>query len=99
MLVTGFLWGPQAAFGYNGFFSSLGILPIFILVNILLVKFMWQRHRDEFSWWRHGLLPILGAATFTAALWFSVVPLPRRRSCTSRPSSSPGLLSAWSSWS
>jgi amino acid transporter len=76
MLVTGFLWGPQAAFGYDGFFSSLGILPIFILVNVLLIKFMWQHYRDEFSWWRHGLLPILGAATFTAALWFSVIPLP-----------------------
>ena len=33
-------------------------------------------YRDEFSWWRHGLLPILGAIMFTAALWFSVVPLP-----------------------
>jgi amino acid transporter len=76
MLATGFMWGPQAAFGYNGFFSSLGILPIFILVNILLVTFMWRKYRNEFSWWRHGLLPILGAVTFTAALWFSVVPLP-----------------------
>jgi amino acid transporter len=75
-LATGFLWGPQAAFGYNGFFSSLGILPIFILVNVLLIKFMWQKYRNEFSWWRHGLLPILGAVTFTAALWFSVIPLP-----------------------
>ena len=75
-LGTGLLWGPQAAFGNNGFFSSLGILPIFILVNVLLVKFMWQHYRAEFSWWRHGLLPVLGALTFTAALWFSVVPLP-----------------------
>jgi len=75
-LVTGFLWGPQAAFGYNGFFSSLGILPIFIGVNLLLVSFMWRKYRSEFSWWRHGLLPLTGAAVFVAALWFSVVPLP-----------------------
>jgi amino acid transporter len=75
-LLTGFMWGPQAAFGNNGYFSSLGILPIFIVVNVLLVTFMWSRYRNEFSWWRHGVLPILGALIFTVALYKSVVPLP-----------------------
>lgn len=73
---TGLLWGPQAAFGNDGFFSSLGILPIFIGVNLLLISFMWRKYRSEFSWWRHGLLPLAGAAVFIAALWFSVFPLP-----------------------
>ena len=75
-LVTGLMWGPQAAFGNNGYFSSLGILPIFIVVNILLITFMWQRYRSEFSWWRHGLLPAAGAMVFVVALYKSVVPLP-----------------------
>lgn len=75
-LGTGLLWGPQAAFGNNGFFSSMGVLPIFVVTNLLLVYFMWTKYRTEFSWWRHGLLPVLGAATFTAAFWYSVVPLP-----------------------
>ena len=75
-LVTGFMWGPQAAFGNNGYFSSLGILPIFIVVNILLITFMWTRYRAEFSWWRHGLLPAVGALVFAIALYKSVVPLP-----------------------
>jgi amino acid transporter len=73
---TGLLWGPQAAFGNNGFFSSLGILPIFILTNLLLVKFMRSKYKAEFSMIRHGILPIAGAIIFTLALWFSVVPLP-----------------------
>ncbi len=76
MLVTGLMWGPQAAFGNNGYFSSLGVLPIFIVVNILLITFMWTRYRSEFSWWRHGLLPALGAIVFAVALYKSVVPLP-----------------------
>jgi amino acid transporter len=75
-LVTGLLWGPQAAFGNNGFLSSMGILPIFVVTNLLLIYFMWTKYRGEFSWWRHGLLPVLGAVTFIAAFWFSVVPLP-----------------------
>jgi amino acid transporter len=76
MLVTGYLWGPMGAFGYNGYFSSLGILPIFIVVNILLITFMWTKYRGEFSWWRHGLLPAAGAVVFTIALYKSIVPLP-----------------------
>jgi Amino acid transporters len=75
-MVTGLLWGPQAAFGNDGFLSSMGILPIFVVTNLLLIYFMWTKYRGEFSWWRHGLLPLAGAATFTAAFWFSVVPLP-----------------------
>lgn len=75
-LITGVLWGPQAAFGNNGFLSSMGILPIFVVTNLLLIYFMWTKYRGEFSWWRHGLLPLLGAVTFIAAFWFSVVPLP-----------------------
>lgn len=75
-IATGVMWGPYGAFGNNGFFSSMGILPIFIAVNLLLIAFMWRKYRSEFSWWRHGLLPLLGAATFVAAFWFSVVPLP-----------------------
>jgi amino acid transporter len=87
---TGLLWGPQGAFGNNGFFSSLGILPIFILTNILLIAFMWQRYRTEFSWWRHGLLPAAGALVFTAALWFSAVPLP-----AAPLSYFPAIIAAW----
>ena len=73
---TGLLWGPQAAFGNNGYFSSLGILPIFIVINVMLVSFMWRKYRSEFSWWRHGVLPVAGAIVFTLALWKSVDPLP-----------------------
>ncbi len=75
-IITGLLWTPQAAFGNNGYLSSLGILPIFVVINILLIVFMWRRYRAEFSWWRHGLLPVLGAIVFTLALWKSVDPLP-----------------------
>ena len=43
---------------------------------VLLVSFVWKNYRSEFSWWRHGLLPLAGAVIFTIALYKSVVPLP-----------------------
>ena len=63
-LIAGIGWGPQAAFGNLGYLSSLGILPIFILINVLLVSFVWKNYRSEFSWWRHGVLPVAGAVVF-----------------------------------
>ena len=42
----------------------------------MLITFMWRKYRSEFSWWRHGLLPLAGAVVFVAALLFSVFPLP-----------------------
>ena len=56
-LFFGNLWGPAAAFGDVGYFSSLGILPIYLLTNIALIVFMWRKHRSEFSWVWHRPLP------------------------------------------
>jgi amino acid transporter len=89
-LATGLMWGPFGAFGNDGFFSSMGILPIFIATNLLLIYFMWTKYRNEFSWWRHGLLPVLGTGVFIAAFWFSVVPLPAAPLNTF-----PFLIAAW----
>ncbi len=68
----------------------MGVLPIFVVTNVLLIYFMWNKYRSEFSWWRHGLFPALGALTFTAAFWFSVVPLP-----AAPLSYFPFLIAAW----
>ena len=90
-LVTGFLWGPQAAFGNNGFLSSMGILPIFVVTNVLLIYFMWTKYRGEFSWWRHGLLPVARRRDVHR-------PRSGSASCRCRPHRSsyfPFLIAAW----
>lgn len=75
-LFFGILWGPMGAFGNVGYFSSLGMLPIYILTNIALMVFMWRQHRDEFSWLLHGLFPVLSIVIFLVALGNSIYPLP-----------------------
>jgi len=75
-LAAGIGWGPIAAFGNLGYLSSLGILPIFIATNIALPVFILKRHRDEFSWLLHVIMPALSTVTFFAALYLNLVPLP-----------------------
>jgi amino acid transporter len=75
-LFFGNLWGPQAAFGDVGYFSSLGILPIYLLTNIALMVFMWRKHRSEFSWVWHGLFPGIAVVIMGYGLYASLHPLP-----------------------
>jgi amino acid transporter len=75
-LFFGNLWGPAAAFGDVGYFSSLGILPIYLLTNIALMVFMWRKHRSEFSWIWHGLFPGIAVVIMAYGLYASLHPLP-----------------------
>lgn len=75
-LVFGIVWGPMGAFGNVGYFSSLAMLPIYMVTNLALIVFMWTRHRDEFSWILHGLFPVLAIAAFVGPLVTSLYPFP-----------------------
>lgn len=75
-LLFGNLWGPVAAFGDVGYFSSLGIMPIYIMTCVALIAFIWRKRRAEFNWLAHGLCPVLAIAIMVFGLYTSVHPLP-----------------------
>jgi amino acid transporter len=75
-LFFGWLWGPTAAFGNVGYFSSLGIMPIYIMVCVSLISFMWRKRRSEFNWLAHAVCPVLASAIMLFGLWTSIHPLP-----------------------
>jgi amino acid transporter len=75
-LFFGAVWGPNTAFGNLGYLAGLGILPIYLLPNIALIRFMWTKHRSDFSWLHHFALPTISALVMVFALIFTIVPLP-----------------------
>jgi amino acid transporter len=75
-LMFGLLWGPMAAFGDVGYFSSLGILPIYFLTNVALMTYMWRKRRSEFSWLFHGLFPLIAMVIIGFGIYTSLHPLP-----------------------
>ncbi len=75
-LMFGLLWGPLAAFGDVGYFSSLGILPIYLLTNVALMAYMWRKRRSEFSWVFHGLFPLIAMVIIGFGIYTSLHPLP-----------------------
>ena len=75
-VVAGSTWGPLESWGYLGYFCGLGILPIYLLPNLALMRFMWTRHRDEFNWLTHGVFPGLSSLIMVVALVFTIYPRP-----------------------
>jgi amino acid transporter len=75
-LMFGLLWGPLNAFGDVGYFSSLGILPIYLLTNIALIAYMWRKRRSEFSWLWHGVFPFIAMVIIGFGIYTSLHPLP-----------------------
>jgi amino acid transporter len=68
-LFLGFHYDP-----YTGFVLTATILvdifaPMYILLNIACLLYFLRFRRAEFSWVRHGVLPILGALAFIPAFF------------------------------
>jgi polyferredoxin len=42
----------------------IGVVPIYILVNLACGLYYWRERRDEFNVVKHAIVPILGTAAF-----------------------------------
>ncbi|HET8600084.1 MAG TPA: APC family permease [Segeticoccus sp.] len=73
-LVVGFLVGAGNAFDYTATLATDLFMVIFIVTNIATIPYFWTHHRDDFSWFRHLIVPILGVIAFGYPLYESVLP-------------------------
>jgi amino acid transporter len=66
-----------AIFGYFPafvFFLTVGTLllvALYALICVCLPLFYWMRARKDFSWWRHGLIPLIGLSLLLPVLYYS----------------------------
>lgn len=70
----GFHVGPFNVWGDYGLLISIGFLVLYLFTNLALAKFAWER--QEFHWFRHGVLALVGAVLFVYPLYRTVFPLP-----------------------
>jgi amino acid transporter len=72
----GIFLGPLGVYGFLGSVLGLGIIVLYIAMNIGLVVFFWRRHRAEWSPIRHGILPVVGSLLMLLPIYGQVWPLP-----------------------
>jgi len=75
-LIVGTWVGPLNAYAYLGALLTLGILPVYILVNLACMRFYRREHPQEASLIRHTILPILGCLLMLIPIYGSVWPIP-----------------------
>lgn len=75
-LIGGTLWTPLGAYGFFGTFLGLGIVIIYILINLALIVFYRRDYPAEFSLIRHGILPILASIILILPIYGQLWPVP-----------------------
>ena len=75
-LIGGALWTPLGAYGFFGTFLGLGIVIIYILINLALIVFYRRDYPAEFSLVRHGILPILASIILLLPIYGQLWPVP-----------------------
>jgi len=75
-LALGAWLGPVGAFSFIGLFITLGVIVLYIMGNLSVIRLYWSRYRADFSWLRHVLVPLLASAILLVGLYYSVVPWP-----------------------
>jgi len=58
------------------YFATLFFIAAYLLISVGLIRFMWRDYRAEFSWIRHGLLPVISIAAMIWVLWGNIHPYP-----------------------
>lgn len=67
---------PFGAYNFLGSVLGLGIIVLYILMNIGLILYFRTSYRDEFSPVRHGLLPVAGSLLMLLPIYGLLWPIP-----------------------
>jgi amino acid transporter len=71
-MVLGSTIGPVNQFGMIGIVQTLGLIIVYSMGNLGVVRFYYREKRGEFSWVLHGLIPIVTSAALLWVGWKTV---------------------------
>ena len=75
-LALGEWLGPIGAFSFIGLFITLGVIVVYVMGNLSVIRLYWTRYRSEFNWLTHGVVPVVASAVLIVGLYYSVTPWP-----------------------
>ncbi len=75
-VVLGLIAGPFNTYGYLGTILTLGIIPVYILVNIAVIRYFRSNYPSEFNVIKHLILPIAGILLMAIPIYGLLWPIP-----------------------
>jgi amino acid transporter len=68
--------GVANVYNVTGTWFTFALAFVYVVSNIGLFVFYRREHRDEFSWAKHLLVPVIGIIALAVVVYYSVNPLP-----------------------
>lgn len=76
VLLVGLLLRPGDIFGFLGTIATLAAIILYSMANVALTVYVRRELRDQFSVWRHALIPWMGTIALLPVLFVTVYPVP-----------------------
>jgi len=73
-LVVGFAFGPFNGYGLLGLLFTIALMIVYTMTNVSCFALYFFKFRDEFSVWRHLVIPVLGTIAMMAPLAAALIP-------------------------
>jgi amino acid transporter len=74
--VLGALITPLGVYGFLGSLLALGIVILYIMMNLGLIRYYRREFPEEFSVVRHGVLPVIGSVLMLLPIYGLLWPIP-----------------------
>jgi amino acid transporter len=69
IIIPGIWITPTNLFAYEATIGTVPIVLVYLLANIALPLYFWKKHRSEFNWFRHMVVPIIGIGVLALPIW------------------------------
>ncbi len=76
VLIVGELFKPADIFAFLGTLATLGVIILYSMANLALTSYVRREHPNDFSVWRHVVIPWIGTLALLPVLFVTVYPAP-----------------------
>ncbi len=76
VLIVGLLFKPADIFAFLGTLATLGVIILYSMANLALTSYIRREHPEDFSVWRHVVIPWIGTLALLPVLFVTVYPVP-----------------------
>lgn len=76
VLIVGLLFRPADIMVFLGTLATLAVIILYSLANLALTSYIRREHPDDFSVWRHVVIPWVGTLALLPVLFVTVYPVP-----------------------
>jgi amino acid transporter len=68
--------GVANVYNITGTWFTFALAPVYAAANVGILVYVWTHHRNDFNWFRHVLVPLIGTIALGFVVYYSLNPLP-----------------------